>query len=99
MPETYYVYMILCCNGAYYVGVTNDYERRFAEHQNGVDPNAYTYDKHPLELVYVGSFTDIHDAIRWEKEVKGWRRDKKEALIKREWDKLPKLSRRKHLIL
>lgn len=97
MPETYYVYMLRCCDGSYYVGITNNVERRFAEHQDGVDPNAYTHDRRPLELVYVASFTDMRDAIRWEKEIKGWRREKKEALIKRNWELLSSISRRVHL--
>lgn len=89
MPETYHVYILRCHDGSYYVGITNDLERCFAEHQEGKDPDSYTYDKRPVKLVYSAVFTDIRDAIWWEKEVKGWRREKKEAL--------PPLSQRHHL--
>ena len=97
MSETYHVYILHCRDGSYYVGITNNLERRLTEHQEGMDPDSYTHDKRPVKLVYSVTFTDIRDAIRWEKEVKGWRREKKEALIQKQWESLPSLSRRQHL--
>ena len=87
------VYILQCSDGSYYVGVTNDIERRFWEHQNGLNPKSYTFKKRPVQLMFVEYFQDAAQAIEFEKQVKGWRRAKKEALIKREWDKLPELSR------
>ncbi|MEJ6981605.1 GIY-YIG nuclease family protein [Pedobacter sp. P351] len=81
-----------CSDGSYYVGVTNDVERRLWEHQNGLDPKSYTFKKRPVQLMFVEYFQDATQAIEFEKQIKGWRRAKKEALIKREWDKLPELS-------
>ena len=79
--KTYYVYILKCSDNSYYVGVTNDLDRRFSEHQEGDDPNSYTYRRRPLSLVFHYSFIDINEAIDFEKQVKGWSRKKKEALM------------------
>ncbi|MEI8230302.1 MAG: GIY-YIG nuclease family protein [Candidatus Peregrinibacteria bacterium] len=90
--KDYYVYILLCADGSYYTGVTNDYERRVGEHQAGADPKSYTHRRRPVQLVYVGIFGDINEAISWEKRVKRWSRRKKEALISQDWNQLPALS-------
>ncbi|MCF7845028.1 MAG: GIY-YIG nuclease family protein [Kiritimatiellales bacterium] len=90
----YYVYIVHCNDGSYYTGITNDYERRITEHNTGHDPKAYTYKRRPVKLVYVAQFNDVNDAIAWEKRVKRWTRKKKEALIKKDFDKLPGLSKK-----
>lgn len=79
---------------SYYVGVTNDIDRRLWEHQSGTDHKAYTYRRRPLKLVFQEHFQDVNQAIAFEKQVKGWRRAKKEALINRQWHLLPELSQR-----
>ena len=77
MNHNYYVYILLCANGKYYVGVTKNIERRFAEHQEGVNPFSYTYQVRPVELVLVEWFHDIRQAIDREKQLKGWSASKK----------------------
>jgi putative endonuclease len=89
--KTGYVYIIKCADNSYYTGVTNDPERRLAEHQQGIG-SQYTKTRRPLELVWVSEEMHILTAIENEKKVKGWRREKKEALINGYWDKLPELS-------
>lgn len=89
---SYTVYILLCADGSYYVGVTNDLETRLIQHNESVNRKAYTYSRRPVKLVFEEHFHDINQAIAFEKQVKGWRREKKEALIKREWGKLPELS-------
>ena len=89
----YFVYILHCNNGAYYVGITNDLERRVYEHQNGLNHKAFTHDKRPVNLVFHERFGDVNQAILFEKQVKGWRRAKKEALINRQWHLLPELSK------
>ena len=89
----YTVYILKCSDGSYYTGVTNDIDRRLFEHQNGLNKQAYTFNKRPVKVVFQEHFKDINQAIAFEKQIKGWRRAKKEALIKQEWDKLPELSR------
>lgn len=88
----YYVYILKCADNSYYTGVTNDIEERFRQHQSGYDERSYTYSRRPVELVFQYEFNDIHQAIAFEKQVKGWNRKKKEAIINGEWDKLPELS-------
>ena len=90
--KTYYVYILKCSDGSYYTGVTNNIDRRLAEHMEGYNPNSYTYKRRPLQLVFYESFININEAIDFEKQVKRWSRKKKEALIDRNWDKLKLLA-------
>jgi putative endonuclease len=87
------VYILECSDGSYYTGVTNNLERRFSEHENGRDPKAYTFKRRPLKLAYQKEFQYILEAIAFEKQVKGWTRAKKEALIKSETESLSSLSK------
>jgi len=90
--KQYTVYLLKYSDGSYYVGVTNDIDTRFEQHQEGINRKAYTYKRRPVELVFQEHFYDVNQAIAFEKQVKGWRRTKKEALIRRDWDQLPELS-------
>ena len=90
--DRYTVYILQCADNTYYVGVTNDIIHRMSEHENGAHKKAYTYRRRPVKLVFQEHFQDINQAIAFEKQVKGWRREKKEALINGEWEKLPELS-------
>ena len=90
----YYVYILHCADGSYYIGVTNDYQHRLRQHQEGIDAKCFTYKRRAVELVYMGIFGDINEAISWEKQVKRWSRAKKEALIRRD-DALKKFPKRR----
>jgi len=94
--KTYYVYILKCADNSYYTGVTDDLEKRINEHQYGTDPKSYTYNRRPVTLVFVEYFQNPIDAISREKQIKGWSRKKKEALINGEWDKLMLYSRGKN---
>jgi len=87
-----YLYILLCSNGQYYTGSTNDLERRLAQHKNGEGAN-FTKKHLPVELVYLEEFQRIDEAFYREKQVQGWSRKKKEALIAGDQNKLPELSR------
>lgn len=76
----YFVYMLECADGKYYVGVTNDVQRRFQEHQQGLHPTSFTFTRRPLKLIYHALFHDIWEAIHWEKQLKRWSAKKKRAL-------------------
>jgi putative endonuclease len=91
--KTYHVYILLCSDGMYYTGVTNNLDTRLQQHQNGIDPKAFTYKRRPVKLVFNEVFGDINQAIAFEKQVKGWRREKKEAIINGDWDRLPRLTK------
>ena len=90
--QTMTVYILECSDKSYYTGVTNDLERRLWEHENGISNKAFTFKRRPTRLVFYEHFPDANQAIAFEKQVKGWRREKKIALINREWHKLPELS-------
>jgi putative endonuclease len=90
--KTYFVYILRCADGSYYTGVTNDLNRRFAQHQNGAIPGSYTHDRRPIVLAWSQRFTNPQTAIRCEKQIKGWSRKKKEALIEKDIRTLKLLS-------
>ena len=87
-----YVYILRCSDGSYYTGSTNDLERRLAEHNAKVF-GGFTATRLPVELVYCCEMPSIHEAFLRERQIKGWSRKKKEALIKGEWEKLIKYSK------
>jgi len=82
-----------CFAAIIHTGVTNNLERRIYEHENGFDRKAYTFKRRPLKLVFCEAFNDVNRAIAFEKQVKGWRREKKEAIINGDWHLLPGLSK------
>lgn len=84
--------MLLCADNTYYVGVTNDLERRLYEHNSSYNANSYTSCRRPLKLVYSVLFNDINEAIAWEKRIKNWSQAKKKALIRGDWDKVRRFS-------
>jgi len=90
----YFVYILKCSDDSYYTGVTNNLEKRISEHKSGVI-KGYTMNRLPVELVFSERFSDVNQAIRFEKQVKGWNRRKKEALINKDFDLLIKLSNKK----
>ena len=93
MDRHYVVYKVQCRDGAYYVGVTNNLERRLWEHNTGVDRSCFTYKRRPIELKYYEVTSDIKQAILREKQLKGWSRKKKEALFRENWEELKRLSK------
>jgi putative endonuclease len=90
--KEYWVYILRCADGKYYTGVTNYIEERVRQHQEGIDPYCFTYKRRPTELVYQCVFREVMDAIRAEKQIKGWSRKKKEALIRGDFVLLHELS-------
>ena len=68
-------------------------DEKIFEHQSGQDPKSYTFNKRPVELVFSADFSEVNDAIAFEKQIKAWRRDKKTALIEGRIDALPELSK------
>ncbi len=86
-----WMYILECSDGTYYVGSTNDLARRFVEHQEGEGAN-HTKKRLPVKLVYCEKFDRIDYAFNREKQIQGWGRKKKEALIKHNFCELPDLS-------
>ena len=87
-----YLYILLCVDGSFYTGSTNDLERRMKEHQAGEGAN-HTRKRLPVELVYWEEYPRIDLAYDREQQIKGWSRDKKIALIEGRNEDLPELAR------
>lgn len=80
MCRSYYVYILTNASRTLYTGVTNDLERRVFEHKRRLIPG-FTQRYNLTRLVYFEEFGDIRDAIAREKQIKGWVRATKVALI------------------
>ncbi|HBD25436.1 GIY-YIG nuclease family protein [Flavobacterium sp.] len=87
-----YMYILLCADGSYYTGSTTDLERRLEQHQNGEGAN-HTKKRLPVSLLYYEEYSRIDEAFYREKQVQGWSRKKKEALIEGKSDLLPLLAK------
>lgn len=87
-----FMYMLRCADDSYYTGSTKDLEVRLAQHQTGEGAN-HTKNRLPVELVYYERYPRIDMAFEREKQVQGWSRKKKEALINGEYDELPELAK------
>ena len=92
-----YVYMLECSDGTYYVGSTTHIEARLWQHQHGPDGAEYTRHRRPVRLLWCGEFATAAQAFAFEKQVQGWRRAEREALIRGEFERLPGLSRRRKI--
>ena len=91
--SAYHVYMLRCSDGSYYVGHTKDLEHRLAAHERGAI-EGYTLSRRLVELVFNDQFSTRQEAFHGERQIKGWSRARKEALIKGDWDGLVELSDR-----
>jgi len=78
--HTYFTYIVCSRSGTLYIGMTNDIDRRTIEHKRG-EVEGFASKYHCDRLVYYESFDDVRNAIDREKQLKGWRRSKKIALI------------------
>ncbi|HEU5017647.1 MAG TPA: GIY-YIG nuclease family protein [Pseudolabrys sp.] len=90
-----WLYILRCADGAYYTGTTRaSLEQRVAEHQAGHFPG-FTSKRRPVVLVYSEYFDQIVDAIAAERQIKGWSRAKKEALMAGDFTRLEQLAQRR----
>lgn len=78
--KNYYVYVMSNVSKMLYIGVTNDLKSRVAQHKNKLIPG-FTARYNLFKLVYAEEFGEIRKAIAREKQLKGWRRNKKVELI------------------
>jgi putative endonuclease len=88
-----WMYILECSDGSYYVGSTKNLERRLSEHQEGLGAR-YTTRRLPVKLVYCEEYDRVADAFYREKQIQGWRRAKREALINGDPDLLPALAKK-----
>jgi putative endonuclease len=86
------MYILECADGSYYTGSTWDLEKRLWEHQNGLGAN-HTQKRLPVKLVYCEPYDRVEDAYRREKQIQGWSRRKKQALIEGNIENLIEFSK------
>jgi predicted GIY-YIG superfamily endonuclease len=88
----FWVYIVRCSDQSYYVGHTDDIELRLAKHRSG-EFGGYTRTRLPIELVFMEEFVSRSDAFMRERQLKGWNRKKKEALMRGDWEEVSRLAR------
>lgn len=86
-----YTYILHCSDGSYYTGSTKNLALRLEQHQAGEGAN-YTRKRLPVKLIYYEEYNRIDEAFYREKQIQGWSRKKKEALIEGKQELLPKLA-------
>jgi len=90
----FWTYMLHCHGGYFYVGHTDDLDRQIGQHQSGTIPG-FTADHRPVELVWSQDFPTRDEAKAAEKQIKGWSRAKKLALIRGDWERISRLAKKR----
>jgi predicted GIY-YIG superfamily endonuclease len=91
------VYILECADGSYYVGMTEHLERRLSQHDQAWFINSYTSSRLPVTLVWHAEFGSHDDAFRRERQIKGWSRAKKRALIRDDFVRIQRIVALEHL--
>jgi predicted GIY-YIG superfamily endonuclease len=91
----FWVYILRCRDGSYYVGHTDDLQKRLWEHEQGLAAD-WTRRRRPVELVWSDWANSRDDAFAFERRVKNWSRAKKEALIAGDWRRVGHFARPPH---
>ena len=89
----FWIYMLRCSDDSFYVGHTDNLEVRIEQHQQGTFADCYTFARRPVKLVFMQDFSSRDDAFIRERQLKGWNRAKKSALIERNWNEVSRISR------
>ena len=90
----FYVYMLKCADGSYYIGHTDNIEARLSQHKQGLIKSCYTTTRLPVELVFHQDFSSRDEAFAAERKIKKWTRNKKEALIQKDWQLISLLAKK-----
>ena len=88
----FHAYLLRCNDGSYYAGHTDNLVLRIAHHQTGA-MGGYTAQRLPVELVWSETFQTRDEALTAERQIKGWSRAKKRALIDGNWDLMSELAK------
>ncbi len=92
----FWVYILRCADDGFYVGHTDNLETRLAQHAHGTFSTCYTFGRRPVQLVYSQEFPSREEALSTERQIKGWNRAKKTALIKGDWGEVSRISKFKY---
>lgn len=90
----FYVYILECNDGSYYIGHTDDLARRIDQHRSGKG-SGYTSTKLPVDLIFAAPAGSREAALIFEQKIKKWTRKKKEALMQGDWLKITMLAKKK----
>ena len=88
---SFWVYILRCADHSYYTGHTDNLEERIAKHQSG-EIEGYTSTRLPVRLVFSEQFPTREEALTCERQIKGWGRNKKEALMQEDWAEVSRLA-------
>jgi predicted GIY-YIG superfamily endonuclease/glycine/D-amino acid oxidase-like deaminating enzyme len=94
----YTIYILQCSDKSYYTGLTNDLEKRIWQHETGFFPTCYTFKRRPVKLMWHTFVETAEEGNAMERQIKGWSRKKKEALMNDDINELKRLSNEKKLI-
>ena len=89
---SFWLYILKCADESYYVGHTDNLERRISQHEQGLIVG-YTSTRRPVQLVHTQVFPTREEALAAERQIKGWSRKKKEAMIRGDWTAVSALAR------
>ncbi|VAW10699.1 hypothetical protein MNBD_BACTEROID03-1376 [hydrothermal vent metagenome] len=90
--KSYHVYILACSDGSFYTGITSNLNQRIRQHRQGYFKGSYTSKRRPVKLKYSLEFNNVIQAILFEKQVKGWTRAKKIALINEDFNTIQLLA-------
>jgi putative endonuclease len=90
----FWVYILRCSDGSYYTGHTDNIERRMAQYHIG-ECTGYTSSRLPVELIWSQETVTREEALAAERQIKGWSRKKKEAMMRGDWAEVSRLAKSK----
>ena len=88
---TFWVYILRCADHSYYTGHTDNLEKRIIQHERG-EIEGYTSTRLPVTLVFTEEFPTREEASARERQIKGWSRKKKEAMMRDDWAEVSRLA-------
>jgi predicted GIY-YIG superfamily endonuclease len=91
---SFWVYILRCADNSYYAGHTDNLERRMAQYQAG-EVTGYVSTRLPVKLMFSAEFSSREEALERERQIKGWSRREKEAMIRGDWIEVSRLSQRR----
>jgi putative endonuclease len=94
-PMSFWVYILRCSDGSYYTDHTDNLEQRVNQHNAGTF-EGYTATRHPVQLLFSQECSTRIEALEAERQLKGWSRKKKEALMRGDWTSIKLFARGKH---
>jgi predicted GIY-YIG superfamily endonuclease len=89
---SFWIYILKCADNSYYIGHTDNLENRISQHQQG-SIAGYTSKRRPVQLMHTQDFPTREEALAAERQIKGWSRKKKEAMMRGDWTAVSSLAR------